>query len=47
MEDFPEYQGGQGGPFSLASNNFTLMLNVDWFQPFDRGNYTVGVIPMQ
>ena len=31
-------------PFLSAPNNLVLMLNVDWFQPFDHTNHSEGVI---
>lgn len=36
------YIGGE--PFLAAPNNFALMLNVDWFQPFKHSLYSVGAI---
>lgn len=39
-----DFQEHNGRPFLSANNNFALMLNVDWFQPFDRSTYSVGVI---
>ena len=42
-KDFQEHDGRS---FLSASNNFALMLNVDWFQPFERSTYSVGVIYM-
>ena len=33
-------------PFLVISNNFGLMLNVDWFQPTLHGSESIGVIYM-
>ena len=35
-----------GEPFLAISNNFGLMLNVDWFQPTFHGSESIGVIYM-
>lgn len=42
-KDFLDYDGE---PFLSAPFNFALSLNVDWFQPFKRTNYSVGAIYM-
>ena len=34
----------QGRPFLSQSNNLALVLNVDWFRPFERSQYSVGVM---
>lgn len=31
-------------PFLAQSNNFGLMINIDWFQPFKHRTYSIGVI---
>ena len=31
-------------PFLSAPNNYGLLLNIDWLQPFDHTQYSVGVI---
>lgn len=41
--DFLNYDGQ---PFLSLPYNFLLSLNVDWFQPFKRTTYSVGVIYM-
>ena len=33
-----------GSDFLSAPNNYGLILNVDWFQPFEHITYSVGVI---
>lgn len=33
-----------GRPFLDVPNNLALMLNVDWFTPYERSRYSVGVI---
>ena len=40
-KDFMEYDGK---PFFSVPFNFGLTLNIDWFQPFKRTNYSVGAI---
>lgn len=40
-EDFQEYNGQ---PFLSFPNNLALMLNVDWFQPFEHTKHSEGVI---
>uniref|UniRef100_A0A1A7YTN3 Transposase domain-containing protein n=1 Tax=Iconisemion striatum TaxID=60296 RepID=A0A1A7YTN3_9TELE len=39
-----EHQYINGEPFLAEPNNFALMLNVDWFQPFKNAPYSVGAI---
>ena len=39
-----EFQLVDGEPFLAASNNFGLMLNVDWFRPTLHGSDSTGVI---
>ena len=34
----------EGKPFLSCPNNLALMLNCDWFQPFDHSCYSVGVL---
>lgn len=34
----------KGQPFLAETNNFALMMNVDWCQPFKHSPYSVGVI---
>ncbi len=34
----------EGLPFLAAPNNFLLMLNCDWFQPFTHTQFSVGVL---
>lgn len=34
----------QGVPFLEFSHNLAFLLNVDWFQPFDHVQYSVGVM---
>ena len=41
-----ELQYVDGEPFLAISNNFGLMLNVDWFQPTLHGSESIGVIYM-
>lgn len=42
-ELWKEYQTVDGMPF-LAPNCYGLLLNVDWFQPYQHETYSVGVI---
>jgi hypothetical protein len=35
-----------GQPFLALPNNYTFMLNVDWFQPFKHSLYSVGALYM-
>ena len=37
-------EGGSYGHFLRAPDSFALMLNVDWFNPFTRGNYSCGAV---
>lgn len=41
-----DFQNVDGAPFLSDENNVCLglIMNVDWFQPFDATNYSVGVI---
>lgn len=39
-----EFKTVDGIPFLSAPNCYGLLLNVDWFQPFDHVTYSVGVI---
>ncbi|XP_030600828.1 uncharacterized protein LOC115790939 [Archocentrus centrarchus] len=39
-----DYQYVDGQPFLAEPNNLALMLNVDWFQPFENAPYSVGAI---
>ena len=39
-----ELQYVDGEPFLAISNNFGLVLNVDWFQPTLHGSESIGVI---
>lgn len=39
-----DYQYVNGEPFLALPNNFALMLNVDWFQPFKDAPYSVGAL---
>ncbi|XP_063077496.1 uncharacterized protein LOC134467584 [Engraulis encrasicolus] len=39
-----DYQYVNGEAFLAVPNNFALMLNVDWFQPFKDAPYSVGAI---
>ena len=40
-KDFMQYDGR---PFLSVPLNFAFSLNIDWFQPFQRTNYSVGAI---
>ena len=33
-----------GAHFLAAPGNLLFMLNIDWFQPFERTQYSIGVI---
>ena len=33
-----------GVPFLDVPGNLVFMLNIDWFQPFERAQYSVGVV---
>ncbi len=39
-----DFQYVNGQPFLAEPNNFALMMNVDWYQPFKNSPYSVGVI---
>lgn len=39
-----EFMSYKGAPFLSVPYNFALSLNVDWFQPFKRTNYSVGAL---
>ncbi|XP_028416158.1 uncharacterized protein LOC114539750 [Dendronephthya gigantea] len=39
-----EWQFVEGKPFLAAPDNYALMLNVDWFQPFKHSVYSVGAM---
>lgn len=39
-----DFQVVKGREFLKQPNNFGLMMNIDWFQPFKRTTYSVGVI---
>lgn len=39
-----EFSFMQGRPFLSQSNSLALVLNVDWFRPFEHSRYSVGVI---
>ena len=39
-----EFMSYKGTPFLSVPYNFALSLNVDWFQPFKRTNYSVGAL---
>ena len=39
-----EWMNYGGAPYLEVSGNLILMLNIDWFQPFDHIQYSVGVI---
>ena len=38
------FKGPDGSRFTSHRQNLTLMVNVDWFQPFKHSPYSVGVI---
>ena len=38
------FQALDGVPFLSVKNNLALMMNVDWFQPYDYEQYSVGAI---
>jgi len=38
------YNSTEGNNFLASSHNYLLTLNTDWFQPYERGVYSVGVI---
>lgn len=33
-----------GVPFLEVPGNLVFMLSIDWFQPFERAQYSVGVV---
>ena len=39
-----DFKGRDGSRFMSNQRNLTLMMNVDWFQPFKHSPYSVGVI---
>ena len=39
-----EFLTYKGRPFLTNKHNMGLMLNCDWFQPFEHTNYSVGVL---
>ena len=39
-----EFQDIDGHPFLSAPNNYGLLLNIDWFQPFEHTVFSVGVV---
>ena len=39
-----EWMKWNGVPFLEVPGNLLFMLNIDWFQPFDHTQYSVGVI---
>ena len=39
-----DFQSVNGHAFLSSSNNYGLLLNIDWFQPFEHSAYSVGVI---
>ncbi|XP_056106492.1 uncharacterized protein LOC130084975 [Rhinichthys klamathensis goyatoka] len=39
-----DFQYVNGQPFLSEPNNFALMMNVDWYQPYKHSPYSVGVI---
>ena len=39
-----KFQSVNGTPFLQAPNNLGLILNVDWFNPFEHIEYSVGVL---
>ena len=39
-----EFSGDNNRNFLKSERNYGLMLNLDWFQPFDHVKYSVGVI---
>ncbi len=43
ISDVYQYDA-EGLPFLAAPNNFLLMLNCDWFQPFTHTQFSVGVL---
>ena len=39
-----EFLTYKGRPFLTNKHNMVIMLNCDWFQPFEHTNYSVGVL---
>ena len=39
-----EFDQSNGRPFLKVPQNFALMMNVDWFQPFRHSPYSIGAI---
>ena len=39
-----EFQSVDGHAFLSSPNNYGLLLNIDWFKPFEHSTYSVGVI---
>ena len=39
-----EFMSYKGVPFLSEKNNYSVMINVDWFQPFKRSSYSLGAI---
>lgn len=39
-----ELHSVEGKPFLSQPNNLCLMLNVDWFNPYDQTPYSAGVM---
>jgi len=39
-----DFQTYKGQPFLSQPHNIALMMNCDWFQPFDHSQYSVGVL---
>ena len=38
------FQHWNGKPFLSENNTYAMMINVDWFQPFKRAQYSLGAI---
>ena len=39
-----QFQNVDGHAFLSSPNNYGLLLNIDWFKPFEHSTYSVGVI---
>ena len=39
-----DFQSWNGVPFLSGDNSYGLMMNIDWFQPFKRSQYSMGAI---
>ena len=39
-----DFQSVSGKPFLSGSLGLGIMMNIDWFQPYKRANYSVGAI---